>query len=65
MAREAYDPEFSGTTLSFVNAATFAAVAVYQLLGYALSESIAALGVFAAVGALALLLSPLVRETMR
>jgi MFS family permease len=65
MAREAYDPEFSGTTLSFVNAATFAAVAVYQLLGYALSEPIAALEVFAAVGALALLLSPLVRETMR
>ncbi len=65
MAREAYDPEFSGTTLSFVNAATFAAVALYQLLGYALSDPLAALGVFAAVGALALLLSPFIRETLR
>jgi len=64
MAREAYDPEFSGTTLSFVNAATFAAAAAYQLLGYALSEPLAALGVFAVVSALALMLSPFVKETL-
>lgn len=64
MAREAYDPEFSGTTLSFVNAASFAVVAAYQLLGYALSEPLAAFGVFASASALAIALSPLVRETL-
>jgi len=64
MAREYYRAEFSGTTLSFVNGITFAGVALYQLAAYALQSPLHALALFAAVAALATVLTPLVHETM-
>jgi MFS family permease len=64
MAREFYRPEFSGTTLSFVNGITFAGVALYQLAAYALQDPLQALLLFAAVAVAAAALTPLVHETM-
>lgn len=64
LSREAFDPRFSGTTISLVNAAAFAAVAVYQLAGYAVRDPLSMMAVFAAVSAAAASLSPLVRETL-
>ncbi|MEM1517174.1 MAG: MFS transporter [Thermofilum sp.] len=64
LSREAFSPEFSGTTLSFVNTLTFAAIAAYQLAGYAVHDPALVMLAFAAFSAAALLLSPWVRETL-
>jgi len=64
MAREFYRPEFSGTTLSFVNGITFAGVALYQVATYVLPSPLHALTLFAAIAAVAATLTPLVHETM-
>lgn len=64
MAREFYCPEFSGTTLSFVNGATFAGVALYQATGYVLRDPLHALAAFAAVAVIAMVLTAFVSETM-
>ncbi|MEM4030108.1 MAG: hypothetical protein QXO02_09445, partial [Thermofilaceae archaeon] len=64
LSREAFSPEFSGTTLSFVNTLTFAAIAAYQLAGYAVHDPALVMLVFAAFSAAAVLLSPWVRETL-
>ncbi|MEM4430909.1 MAG: hypothetical protein QXM08_07075, partial [Thermofilaceae archaeon] len=64
MARELYRPEFSGTTLSFVNGVTFAGVAVYQAAGYVIRDPLQALMVFSVIAAVATVLTHFVRETM-
>ncbi|MEM2186072.1 MAG: MFS transporter [Thermofilaceae archaeon] len=64
MARELYRPEFSGTTLSFVNGVTFAGVAVYQAAGYVIRDPLQALMMFSAIAAVATVLTHFVRETM-
>ncbi|MCS7104113.1 MAG: MFS transporter [Thermofilaceae archaeon] len=64
MAREAYDPEFSGTNLSFVNASTFIGVAIYQVTGYYVQNPLSALALFTLTGALSIILTPWVKETM-
>jgi len=65
MAREFYRPEFSGTTLSFVNGITFAGVALYQVATYVLPSPLHALLLFATIAAVAAVLTPLVHETMK
>lgn len=64
LSREAYSPEFSGTTLSLVNGAAFAAVAAYQLAGFFTREPAHVLLFFTAVNAVALLMSPWIKETL-
>lgn len=64
MAREFYRPEFSGTTLSFVNAATFAGVAAYQAMGLLLHDPAQALCVYTIVAIAATILAGFAQETM-
>ncbi|ABL79218.1 MFS transporter [Thermofilum pendens] len=64
LSREAYSPEFSGTTLAFVNMVGFVAIAVYQSIGAVVGDPSIPLVVFALVSLAALLLSGSVRETL-
>ncbi len=64
LAREAYDPAFSGTSISLMNVVIFAGVALYQLTGYAVRDPVTAMALFASVAATAVPLSRWLRETL-
>ncbi|QOJ78628.1 MFS transporter [Infirmifilum lucidum] len=64
MAREAYPPEFSGTTFAFVNMVGFLAVAVYQSLGLVVKDPVHILALFSVASLVSGLLALRAKETM-
>lgn len=64
MAREAYPPEYSGTTFAFVNMAGFIGIAIYQSLNVIISDVATALEIFLALSLISLLASLMTRETL-
>ncbi len=64
MAREAYPPEFSGTTFAFVNLIGFLSIAIYQSLASLVSSVTEMLYIFSVIGFIALIFSFKARETL-
>ncbi len=64
MAREAYPPEFSGTTFAFVNMVGFLTVAIYQSLGALVKDPLQMLLVFSVVALMSGVLATKTKETL-
>ncbi|MGC9106911.1 MAG: MFS transporter [Infirmifilum sp.] len=64
MSREAYPPEFSGTTFAFVNLVGFLAVAVYQSLGIFIGDPLIILKIFGISALITGIMAIKTRETL-